>query len=245
MILSHEQIEEIAVSVMNEFSKVHREKRRKHYFDPVDAVPIEKLAENFLGLEILYAPLSMDGSICGLTTYVDTEYRYELQGETIILPLKQNQIVLDSSFNRPNLKPSIRARGRFTLAHECAHQLLFHLEESDAQDACKHLYSERRPYSLRELKTREDWNEWQANVLGAAILMPREKIKQVMQNGYGQPHKIISYGGDFSRGDRWKLNDICKMLEVSMQAAIIRLRDLGYLIEYVPEAYAECLEGIG
>ena len=34
----------------------------------------------------------------------------------------------------------------------------------------------RQAYSLRELKTREDWNEWQANVLGAAILMPQREI---------------------------------------------------------------------
>ena len=33
-----------------------------------------------------------------------------------------------------------------------------------------------QPISLRELKTREDWNEWQANVLGAAILMPQREI---------------------------------------------------------------------
>ena len=36
--------------------------------------------------------------------------------------------------------------------------------------------SARTAYSLRELKTREDWNEWQANVLGAAILMPQREI---------------------------------------------------------------------
>ena len=245
MVLSREQIEEIAVSVTNEFGTTYRKRRRKHYFDPIDAVPIEKFATDFLGLEILFAPLSIDGSVCGLTTYIDTEYRYELDGKTVILPLKQNQIVLDSRFNQPNQTPSLRARGRFTLAHECAHQLLFHLEEDDVQDACRRQYSERRPYYLRELKTRDDWNEWQANVLGAAILMPRDEIRQVMQDGFGQVYKIVSYGGDFRRGDRWKLNDICKMLEVSMQAAIIRLRDLGYLEEYVPEAYADSWEAVG
>lgn len=245
MILSREQIEEIAVSVTDEFSKTYRKRRRRHYYDPIDAVPIEKFATDFLGLEILFAPLSIDGSICGLTTYIDTEYRYELDGKTVVLPLKQNQIVLDSRFNQPNQTPSLRARGRFTLAHECVHQLLFHLEADDVQDACKRQYSERRPYSLRELKTREDWNEWQANVLGAAILMPKDEIRQTMQDGFGQIYKIVSYGGDFRRCDRWKLKDICKMLEVSMPAAIIRLRDLGYLEEYIPEAYLDSLEGIG
>ena len=64
---------------------------------------------------------------------------------------------------------------RFTLAHECAHQLLFHLESEDTKAACRKLYAERRTYSLRDLKSNEDWNEWQANVLGAAILMASAK----------------------------------------------------------------------
>ena len=34
--------------------------------------------------------------------------------------------------------------------------------------------------SSRVLRTQEDWNEWQANTLGAAILMPQSEVDRAM-----------------------------------------------------------------
>ncbi len=42
-------------------------------------------------------------------------------------------------------------------------------------------YSARTAYTPRELKTREDWNEWQANVFGAAILLPQKEVDLAMR----------------------------------------------------------------
>lgn len=82
--------------------------------------------------------------------------------------------------------------------------------------------------SLRDLKSREDWNEWQANVLGAAILMPQKEIDLAMWYFAGGK-TLINYEGRFSYRDRLSLNLICHQLGVSKTAAIIRLRDLGYI----------------
>ena len=64
------------------------------------------------------------------------------------------------------------------------------METDKIQEACRRKYSARTAYSLRELKTREDWNEWQANVLGAAILMPQREIDLAVAY-YAKGRKLI------------------------------------------------------
>lgn len=90
------------------------------------------------------------------------------------------------------------------------------------------LYSSKPAYSLRDLKTHEDWNEWQANALGAAILMPQNEIDLAMWN-LSPSRRLISYDGYFSHRDHITLSTICQQLGVSRSAAVIRLQQLGYL----------------
>ena len=71
----------------------------------------------------------------------------------------------DRNFIEPSQIRKLCGKRRFTLAHECAHQILFQMETDKIREACRRKYSARTAYSLRALKTREDWNEWQANVL--------------------------------------------------------------------------------
>lgn len=76
MILSQKQIEEIAAAVTEDFNK---------FFFGTDseevrmarATPIDQFARDYLGLQVSFARLSSDGSICGLTAYADTEYIVE------------------------------------------------------------------------------------------------------------------------------------------------------------------------
>lgn len=93
-------------------------------------------------------------------------------------------MLLDSSFIAPGNVRKLCGKRRFTLAHECAHQILFQLETDEQKEACRKLYAERRAYSLRDLKSNEDWNEWQANALGAAILMPQQEIDLHLNNEF-------------------------------------------------------------
>ena len=74
----------------------------------------------------------------------------------------------------------------------------------------------------------QEKNEWQANVLGAAILMPQKEID--LAAWYFIPEKkLTSYDGYFTYRDRLSLRAICAQLGVSQSAAVIRLRQLGYL----------------
>ena len=56
------------------------------------------------------------------------------------------------------------------------------MDTLENQTVCKEQYSSRCAYSSRELKSKEDWNEWQANALGAALLMPAVFLAQAMEH---------------------------------------------------------------
>ena len=119
-------------------------------------------------------------------------------------PLHRNQVLMDASFIQPFQIRKLCGKRRFTLAHECAHQILFQMETDKIREACRRKYSARAAYSLRELKTREDWNEWQANVLGAAILMPQREIDLAVAY-YARGRKLISYDAPMPIGTRLPL----------------------------------------
>ena len=86
MILSHKEIEEIAVAVTKDFNEF--------FFGPDTdgarlprGTPIDQFAREYLGLNVSFADLSADGSICGLTAYADTEYIVETDGIQVQNPV--------------------------------------------------------------------------------------------------------------------------------------------------------------
>ena len=240
MILSHKQIEDIAVAVTKDFNEFFFGKEADEV-RIARATPIDQLAKDYLGLNVSFARLSSDGSICGLTAYADTEYIVEEMGIRRTIPLRQNQVLLDESFIKPGQVQKLCGKRRFTLAHECAHQILYSMEDEAVKAACQQKYAARTAYSLRDLKSREDWNEWQANVLGAAILMPQKEIDYAMWYFAGGK-KLVNYEGRFAYHDRLALALICSQLGVSKTAAVIRLRDLGYIEDRPYREYVDPLE---
>lgn len=234
------QIEEIAAAVTRDFNEFffgcETDKARI-----ARATPIDQFATDYLSLDVSFARLSSDGSIYGLTAYENTEYIIEESNAQRSIALRRNQILLDESFIKPGQVRQLCGKRRFTLAHECAHQILFYLETDEVQDTCRKKYAARKAYSLRELKTHEDWNEWQANVLGAAILMPQREIDLAMWYFAGGK-ALVNYEGRFSYRDDLALNMTCQQLGVSKSAAVIRLRQLGYIEDRPYSEYVNPLE---
>ncbi len=241
MILSHKQIEEIAAAVTMDFNKFFFGDEAENGKRFVQCTPIDQFASQFLGLTVSFARLSSDGSICGLTAYADTEYEIEELGVKRTIPLKQNQVLLDDSFIQPGQVKKLCGKRRFTLAHECAHQILYQYESDEGKAACRKKYAARSSFSLRDLKTHEDWNEWQANALGAAILMPQSEMDLAMWY-FSNDKKLINYEGRFGYRDKMTLSMICQQLGVSKSAAIIRLRQLGHLEDRPYLEYHDPLE---
>ncbi len=219
--LSYQQIETIAEAVLKDFLGDDI-----YAFRSID---VEKFAQNYLGLDLRYMKLSDDGSVLGLTTYgeIILELERDNRKDKIIVP-KDTVIIENSLLYRKNI-----GRKNFTISHECAHQVLFRAApESHCTDYRKQ-FTIKKTYSLRELATQDDWCEWQANVLGAAILMPVKLIEECLFkfSGY-DPIKL--YGDRITRrSDRMCIYNIASFLGVSESALIIRLKQLK-LIDVLP-----------
>lgn len=227
MILSKSELETISVGVMRDFNKFFYSMFDSAGICPA-ATPIDLFATEYLGLDVTYYHLSNDGNFCGLTAYADTEFQFEIDGKIQSISLKQNQVVLDMDFIAPGRIKALCSKRRFTLAHECAHQILFQMERDTAKIACyqKHSYSENS--HPRELKTWNDWNEWRANMLGAAILMPWKRVEEEFCRLHNKC-PLKSYEGRFPEIDREVLNSLCRTFLVSQSAMVIRLEQMGYI----------------
>lgn len=241
MILSRREIEEIAAAATKDFNDFYFGKGVETPVRFAQPTPIDQFAKDYLKLSVSYIRLSPDGSLCGLTAYADTSFQIEEMGVTRTIDLRRNQVLLDNSFIQPGNMQKLCGKRRFTLAHECAHQILFQLESDKRRAACEQQYAPRRCYSLRDLKTREDWNEWQANVLGAAILMPQKEIDRAMKKLTGG-NRLKSYEGRFPHNDGVALAIFCQTMGVSKTAAVIRLRELGYIEDLPRSEYVDPLE---
>lgn len=133
MILSRQQIEEIGAAITKDFNDFFFQNGTASRRSYVQAMPIDQFARDYLGLHIDFADLSADGSICGLTCYADAEYVVRGKNGTHIVRLKPNQVLLDSSFIERSQIRRLCGKRRFTLAHECAHQILFQLESEETK----------------------------------------------------------------------------------------------------------------
>lgn len=229
MVLSHDMIEAYAICFLDSFSRrCHLTEIAPNKRKYARATPIEQLATEYLGLEPIYTKLSEVGNVLGITAYADTAYQFVEDGSLKTVPLLKNQVLLDTRLAPNKLRDTNRCRRRFTIAHECAHHILFRMESCENRAICCRMYAMGQPFSMRDLKTREDWNEWQANALAAALLMPNSEIICALGD---HPKPLVSFGGIFTATDRYALDTLCRQLKVSRREMIIRLRQLGYLID--------------
>ena len=91
MILSQKNIEEIAVAVIRDFQKSFFGSEADDPARFALPTPIDQFASDYLNLKVSFQKLSSDGSIYGLTAYVDTEYQIEVDGSQRSIFLKTNE----------------------------------------------------------------------------------------------------------------------------------------------------------
>lgn len=238
MILSLANIEDLAEAILLDYlgalpdvaSHVH----------PID---IEAFAARCLGLNVAYTRLSDNGDVLGLTTYADVEIELERYMGKQIIKVAKNTVLIDDSLIKPFAQPDKnKGRRRFTISHECSHQILFRQEPNEQQQSMLRQYAG-RCYSLRELVTKDDWSEWQANALGAALIMPPCCIRLLMEK-HAAGRRLINYEGHFASNDKLILTHLCGALEVSRSALVIRLRQLGYIEDKPYREFTDPLEVI-
>lgn len=219
--LSRQDIEAIATRVVNAYSRLPELQGK-----PIYRIDPELLLKRVLGLNIEYLHLSRDNSILGVTSVSemgvevfendDTEAFYYLDGKTVLV--------------ERDLRDDETQRGRcnFTIAHEGSHQIfkmLYPREYGGNPNAPKlHFY---RPNSEKN-KPITDWEEWQANALGSAILLQRDFISQGMYM-FGLGEKIETLNKVFYSEVYNRFKDLACFLGVSKTALAIRLKQFGLL----------------
>ena len=116
MIVSRLDLEAVAAAITKDFFQVYYGGEVGNPNRFVLATPMNALAKDYLGLKVSYAPLSPDGSICGLTSYSDTSYTIRIYQQPYAIQLKRNQVILDMSFRNCERNSGLFKRRRFTLA---------------------------------------------------------------------------------------------------------------------------------
>ena len=90
MYLSYQKLSDMGEKIFSDFNYFFFGRSFDQKRDYVLPMMIDRFAKDYLGLNVEFARLSDDGSICGLTAYADTEYKADGK----VLPLWQNKSYL-------------------------------------------------------------------------------------------------------------------------------------------------------
>lgn len=220
--LSRKDIEGIAARVFAAYKKLPDLQGK-----PIYRIEPEKLVRDVLGLNIEFHHLSRYGSVLGVTSPCEVSFKvYDDADQESYALLDGNTIFVEQ-----NLKSDIKRAGRcnFTIAHEASHQIfkMLYPKEygADPHQPKVHFYLANSEVK----KPIKDWEEWQANTLGAAILMQEDLVRQSLFL-FGLPESGIQMLNRVYRSAVYeRFADMASFLDVSKKALSIRLRQLGLL----------------
>ena len=193
-------------------------------------VDINYLIKDCLYLNVFSKNITADKSVLGLIAFEDATLPcYDLAFNKTKIDLQAGDIVIDLSLSGKQMK----FRRRFTLAHEAAHWILHRSYHSpvNQQFEFRKPYEETLAFDLEKrfqrIFTDSDREEWQANSLAAAILMPENVFRDAALDSKLANH-VVKGKINFTDEDDYKdfLNYLSDIFEVSRQAAEIRLEQL-------------------
>ena len=150
-------------------------------------------------------------------SYCEFDPKDNIEGKRI-----GNQIQLDQRLNEPT---RIGERN-FTVAHECGHDLINWQDPNYVPDQT---INYRIRSQRKELKTENDFREWQANVVASCLLLRPCLVDWTMFT-FVRKEKITVFGGyTIHRIDRYIIRMMAQYLGVSQECLRYRLDRLGYL----------------
>ena len=215
--LSRTDIENISNEIITAYKAAYVPEKRLCY--QVDAMKLAQL----LGLTVDFQSLSPDCSILGMTAPIEACITiFDDNGEPIMYCLDSSTILIEKKL----LHTKAIGRMNFTLAHEMAHQVLYRKYPDRYGPQQRIICDYRR--SEKQKQQVSDWFEWQADVLAAAMLLPKEAILETMYLfGLGEKMKVLS-----KRYSPNRYESFCEMAEamqVSRTALAYRMEQLGLL----------------
>ena len=223
-VLSDKEIERHAEQFIKEFDN-------SMFKDPHE-LDIERFMEYHLGLELEYNNLTHCGLILGRMVFNDTNtmpiYDAEKRRAEYI-SVTRGTVMLDNTL----LEDEHRLRS--TIGHECGHWVYhkpyytYDLKQLSLFDNPEQLATACRRDDVegckRKLITDHDWLEHHAKYFSAAMLMPKKAVMRVLsRSDYSELVHDFCFGT--SCADRYLINEISKIFNVSMTSASIRLNML-------------------
>ena len=123
-------------------------------------------------------------------------------------------------------EPTRVGERNFTVAHECGHDLINWQDPNYVPDQT---INYRIRSQRKELKTENDFREWQANVVASCLLLRPCLVDWTMFT-FARKEKITVFGGyKIHRIDRYIIRMMAQYLGVSQECLRYRLDRLGYL----------------
>lgn len=188
----------------------------------IQSIDIEHFITEFLMLRIEYASFAEDdaGRI-GFLADGATPLLVHQDGKIIPFVFPKDTIVLDKFL----LAEKEQGRRRFTMAHEASHHILSKMYAMPSEGRFHAEYDSERSYSKEELAQMFASVEWQADTMGASLLMPRRIIENALAK-YNQSNPIKVYGDNtITSKDKAVIRRMAAYIGVSYTALVIRLRD--------------------
>jgi len=178
-ILSRDQFDEIATLLLSD--------NAPEVLSKPQPLKIGDIVQKNMGLTLKYQNLSPNGETIGLVSFGDTEYDcYDDLYRPIKLAIADGTILIDKSLSGDRSYP----RRRYTITHELCHRLL-HRSYRDPANRKNNFRKQNNPLiacrssdvergnEQKQLLTDREWEEWQADGLAAALLMPRNMFSVV------------------------------------------------------------------
>jgi len=211
VMLSYKHIEQIAKETVQNFLD--------DPWIPFQPIDMKRMATDFLGLSLRYRNLSEYGTILGLTTFVDIAVEVWDRHDPEFVLFPKGTIILDSNLqDRRQI-----GRHNFTLSHEVSHQLLAKLYPE-----VERVYSFSKVKTCLDRRTNADWQEWQADNLASALLMPEALIRRATNIYFHSPY-VEFICCRRNEPLYWDLRSMSTFFGVSVKALTIRMQRLGLL----------------
>lgn len=225
-IFSYEELDELGEGLIRQYLGKEAER--------TCCVDIEGFVTDFLKLPLLYRSFAEeDSDKIGFIADGSTPLCVYENGEIKNRIYPRGTIVIERCLRLEHES----GRRRFTISHECAHYIM---DRAVPSAAFHREFDNERIYSQEDFKNLFSFRETQIDRMGAALLMPRFMVHNVMIS-HGCSSCIPVFGDSILKlTDKRLIRQMANTMGVSFSAFLIRLRELGCLCyrplsEYITE----------
>lgn len=230
-ILSKSDIDNEAESLLNQYYR--------DCLYNAQPTPIEELIEK-IGLRIEYKKISPKSEVLGAFVFNEGYLNVYDNGFNENYLFDEKTIIIDTSMVENDDK-----RLAFTYGHELGHFVtqysLFHIDKkqltlfdvtTDEQVAVTCHRNSVSSNNKKQLSTKEDWQEWQANYFSSCVLIPKVSLKNIL-SPFLKDYDVMKREAVLDNLSEVELQNLINKLttiySVSKEMMKNRLIDLGYL----------------